>query len=85
MKRGNGGEALRESINRTRKFWHDQRNPVEWEHGEREALIQQAIERGMVRKVSPGMSAFQTFWHKAPSSQIPNSGWRHGDFNGGGN
>jgi len=57
MKRGNAGASLRESINRTRKFWHDQNHPVEWSRGEREALIQHALERGMVRKVPPA-SAF---------------------------
>ena len=61
MKRGNAGASLRESINRTRKFVYDQRNPVRWDAGEREALIQSFIEQRGVTKVPAGQSAFQTF------------------------
>ena len=74
MKRGNAGASLRESINRTRKFFYDRRHAVEWNEGEREALIQQAIERGMVRKVPAGYGEFPTYQTRhQPQISMP---WR---------
>jgi hypothetical protein len=64
-----GREIMRENMNRANRMAYMRNHPVEWEPGERERLIAEAIAQGKVTKCEPAVGQITTFFNKVPDLQ----------------